>query len=201
MTSSSASRARGLVSAERARRASCDASSGTDDAFADRARAPCRHGDPRVRPPRRPGCRPAGRPAATTPGTGVRLRGLAQVRRRRWRAREAALITYYGFLSIFPVLLLAVAIVSWVRSTTSLPFRSGSVPGRFPGAPRCTTPGCGHEPSTRRDREADARALALIAQEQERIPGERIQPRLFPGPGPATCPARSGPPASARPRR
>jgi membrane protein len=29
-------------------------------------------------------------------------------------AREAALITYYGFLSIFPVLLLAVTVVSWV---------------------------------------------------------------------------------------
>jgi uncharacterized BrkB/YihY/UPF0761 family membrane protein len=29
-------------------------------------------------------------------------------------AREAALITYYGFLSIFPVLLLGVTVVSWV---------------------------------------------------------------------------------------
>jgi membrane protein len=29
-------------------------------------------------------------------------------------AREAALITYYGFLSLFPVLLLAVTVVSWV---------------------------------------------------------------------------------------
>src|SRR4249920_2197986 len=72
--------------------------------------------------------------------------------------RQAALITYYGFLSIFPLLLLGLAVLSRVLADHP-DLRRRLIAEIVPRALDLNRPTA-----------ADAHALTLLAREQERIP-------------------------------